>query len=234
MKNFTNTIKNSVKLLLKKRYPFKTQQKIPALWLGNEYGGFFVATQFLKKESVVMSFGIGEDISFDTAILNASGCTVHGFDPTPKSIRWIKEKKSELPGRFSFHEYGIDLKNGFVTFFLPENDNYVSGSLVQNDYMKSQSINVLMKNFRDICLELNLKTVDVVKMDIEGSEYNVVPDILKSGIKVKQILIEFHHRFFVDGFKKNTDLISLLNSNGYKIFAVSDTMEEVSFFNPDF
>jgi hypothetical protein len=66
-------------------------------------------------------------------------------------------------------------------------------------------------------------------MDIEGSEYKVVPDILSAGIQIDQIVIEFHHRFVDNGMKRTRELVNLLNNHGYKIFAVSESGEEVSF-----
>lgn len=222
-------IKNTLKLILKREYPFKVQIKINKKWLGNDYGGFYVAPEFLNKDSIIYSFGIGEDISFDTDLIKLFNCTVHGFDPTPKSINWLKNAKPPL--NFIFHEYGIDTDNGLATFFLPKNPNYVSGTVLKTTNSNVESITVPMKNLATICQELGHTHIDVLKMDIEGSEYSVIPNILSSGIKIKQLLIEFHHRFFDDGFKKNTEIINLLNKAGYKIFAVSDSLMEISFIS---
>ena len=220
-------IKTFIKLILKKEYPFKVQVKLKKQWMGNSYGGFYVAPEFLNKNSIVYSIGIGEDISFDNDLIALCKCSIHGFDPTPKSIKWVKS--NTLPTNFVFHEYGIDSQNGLVTFYLPKNPNYVSGTVHKTDHSNSESITVPMKNITTITNELGHTYIDILKMDIEGSEYSVIPNILASGIKIKQILIEFHHRFFEDGFKKNTEIINLLNSNGYKIFAASDSLIEISF-----
>ena len=72
--------------------------------IGNDYGGFPIVTTTLTKESIVYSFGIGEDISFDVGLIKQFGCRIIGFDPTPKSHSWITKKK--LPGNFSFHTFG--------------------------------------------------------------------------------------------------------------------------------
>ena len=90
--------------------------------MGNDYGGFYVAADFLNESSVVYSFGIGEDISFDQQIIDSYDCIVHAFDPTPKSIQWIKSNK--VPNKFIFHDYGIDILSGEKNFFLPENENF--------------------------------------------------------------------------------------------------------------
>ena len=51
----------------------------------------------------IYSFGIGEDISFDTELIGLYSCIVHGFDPTPRSINWIHFNTT--PNKFIFHDY---------------------------------------------------------------------------------------------------------------------------------
>ena len=77
--------------------------------------------------------------------------------------------------------------------------------------------------------QLGHERIDVLKMDIEGAEYDVLPDILSSGLVVDQILVEFHHRLVVDGAAKTQDAVRLLRAHGYAPFAVSPGAEEVSF-----
>lgn len=36
-----------------------------------------------------MNIGLGEDISFSQSIIDKYGLVVHGFDPTPRSIKYI-------------------------------------------------------------------------------------------------------------------------------------------------
>jgi FkbM family methyltransferase len=226
MKLFTK-IKKTIKLLLKKEYPFKVQTNTQKKWMGNEYGGFYVAPKSLNKNSIIYSIGIGEDISFDLDLITQFGCTIQGFDPTPKSIQWLK--KNQPHSNFIFHEYGIDTKDGETTFFLPKNPNLISGALHKTNNAGAETITVPVKKITTICKELGHKHIDLLKMDIEGAEYSVIPDILSSKISIHQILIEFHHRFIDDGFKKNKEIIRMLNGNDYKIFAVSDSLMEISF-----
>ncbi len=199
-------------------------------WYGNTYGGFYICPDLLDEKSVIYSFGIGEDISFDTAIIKNHGCQVFGFDPTPKSINWVKSQKTNE--KFLFYEFGIGSKSGFVDFFLPKNPEYVSGSLIDTKNVDTaRKVSVEMKSLVDIMNELNHKHIDVLKMDIEGSEYDVIENILNSKISITQILIEFHDRFFENGTLKTKQAIQKLNSHGYEIFAVSDSFEEISFIN---
>jgi len=47
----------------------------------------------------------------------------------------------------------------------------------------------MMKTFDDITRELGHNHIDVLKMDIEGSEYDVIGTILASPVTIDQILV---------------------------------------------
>lgn len=200
-------------------------------WYGNSYGGFFVCPDLMNEKAVVYSFGIGEDVSFDKSLIEAHRCSVFGFDPTPKSIKWVTDQIS-LPSEFRFYEYGISDKTGLVDFYLPKNTHHVSGSFVsQVNVDQTQVVKVQMKTLTDIAKELGHERIDVLKMDIEGAEYRVLENIVNSGIPIHQLAVEFHDRFFKDGKAKTIKAIELLKERGFEIFGVSDSLEEVSFIN---
>jgi FkbM family methyltransferase len=182
----------------------------------------------INENSIVYSFGIGEDISFDEALIDTYKCHVYGFDPTPKSIDWCS--KQALPENFHLYEFGISDKTGKVLFHLPKNNEHVSGSLIlQNNVSNKHVIELEMKSLTEILKILKHEKIDVLKMDIEGSEYDVIKSILKSGIQIGQMVIELHERLFENGKEKTIELVNNLNSCGYEIFAISDSYEEISF-----
>lgn len=199
-------------------------------WYGNSYGGFYAIPILLNAGSIIYSIGIGKDISFDRAIIKKHGCKVFAFDPTPKSIEWIGEQK--LPASFRYYSYGISKKTGNDKFFLPENPRGVSGSLVIHDDVDERKfIEVPMKSFADIAREFDHRHIDVLKMDIEGAEYDIIKSILKSPVTIDQILIEFHDRFFSEKENKSKMVVETLQKFGYEIYAASISYEEVSFIH---
>lgn len=201
-------------------------------WYGSPYGGFYIIPGLLKSSSIIYSFGIGKDISFDQTCIRKHGCNVFAFDPTPKSIEWLKKQK--LPVQFHFYEYGISTsQTGFFEFYLPTNMKGVSGSLEsQNlDVDQTDSVKVLMKSFDDIVNELKHSHIDVLKMDIEGAEYLALDPILSSGVTIDQILIEFHDRSFGMEYIKSRDSAKRLTEKGYFIFGSSVSYEEISFIH---
>lgn len=203
------------------------EEKRTKEWYGNGYGGFYVDPSLVPENAIVYSFGIGEDISFDKAIIAKHGAKVFGFDPTPKSINYVRN--NETPEQFYFHPFGLGEKTEMVTFHLPKNKEHVSGSVYDHSLVdEHDSVDVLLKEFKEIVQDLGHQSIDVLKMDIEGSEYAVMEGILNSGIPIKQILVETHERFFANGKEKGKEFFKLLHDHGYRIFAISDTYQEIS------
>lgn len=112
------------------------------------------------------------------------------------------------------------------------NENHVSGSIVEYSHLDTHnSIEVPMRSFADILSELGHDRIDVLKMDIEGSEYEVIPAILDADVEIGQILVEIHERYFPDGREKTRRMFEQLNDNGFLVFGVSDSLEEISLIN---
>jgi len=194
---------------------------------GSEYGGWEVATDSLTPQTVVYSFGVGEDASFDTALIEHYHLTIHAFDPTPKSISWVR--KQGFPRNFVLHEYGLAAFDGTVSFNPPVNPDHVSHTLLDRPSTQEKSIKVPVKRLKTIMSELGHQHIDILKMDIEGAEYDVIRDIYDSGIRPAQILVEFHHRFPGVGVGMTKQAISRIRSMGYGLFSVSSSKEEYSF-----
>lgn len=195
--------------------------------LGSTYGGWHVVPEGITADSVVYSFGIGEDISFDTAFIAMYGTTIHAFDPTPKSLAWLRTQT--LPPRLIVHDYGIAAFDGQIAFYPPENDAHVSHTVLNRPATKDRAIHVPVKRLCTIMSELGHTSLDVLKMDIEGAEYDVIDDMLSSGIRPRQVLIEFHHRFPNVGVAKTTRAIQKLREAGYGLCSVSSSNEEFGF-----
>ena len=86
----------------------------------------------------------------------------------------------------------------------------------------------MMKTFDDITRELNHTHIDVLKMDIEGSEYDVIDTILASPVTIDQILVEFHDRDFEHAEPRSGEAIRKLSEKGYLVYGCSSSYEELS------
>ena len=217
-----------VKYRIEGRYRPAIQHKCLVDYIGTDYGGYGICPTALPSEPIVYSFGIGEDISFDLGLIERYRARVFAFDPTSKAVTWVQAQK--LPESFQWFDYGIGHKDEKATFYPPENAAHVSYSTLQKQENPGAGVSLPVKRFKTIAQALGHTTIDVLKLDIEGSEYDVIPDILDSGeIRVNQILIEFHHRFPGVGVEKTQKAIDQLNNHGYQLFWVTANGEVYAF-----
>lgn len=220
-------LKRFLKILLRKDLYTKVQYECLTETLGNPGAAFTICPDKIDEHSIVYSFGIGTDISFDVSTIEKYKLNVCAFDPTPRSLDWLKKQK--LPSNFSYYDFGIASFDGEASFFLPQNPDNVSYSMEKNSFVSSDSVVVKVLRLKTIMDILGHSKIDILKMDIEGAEYDVISDISKSNIEIGQLLVEFHHRLISNGIKKTKQSIQELNDADYKIFHVSNTGEELSF-----
>ena len=200
-------------------------------YLGTDYAGYCICPDAIRRGSVVYSVGIGEDISFDRALIARWGVEVFAFDPTPKSIAWVKSQK-DLPKQLHFYEWGLADFDGLATFNAPSNPSYVSYSLVKPSACGGQSADGQVYRLATLMGKLGHKKVDILKMDIEGGEYAVLTDVVDSGLSIGQVLLEFHPDKVDAGLRRTAEAIRRLNKAGYLIFHISPSGHVYAFLQP--
>lgn len=194
---------------------------------GSGYGGYWLDATLLAPSAVVYSLGIGEDISFDLSLIERFGVDVEAFDPTPKVKQWLA--RQSLPRQFHFHDAGIAGHDGEETFYLPPRESWVSHSMIQARQYGKESVRFPVLRL-STAMKLQAHThIDVLKMDIEGAEYEVIEEIVRGKIPVAQILVEFHHRLSSVGTDKTRAALALLEGYGMKSCYVCPRKEVFSF-----
>jgi FkbM family methyltransferase len=207
----------------------RRQLRTETLTLGSGDASWTICHSTISPNSTVYSLGVGEDISFDLELIRRFGVTVHAFDPTPRTVEWIKAQP--IPSGFVFHPFGVGALDGMCRFLPPRNPRHVSHKLVSRD-APGAAVELPVHRLRTILRMLGHERIDLLKMDIEGAEYEVIRDLLDSGISVGQLLVEFHHRWREVGIEMTRKTIGALNDAGYQIFNVSARGDEYSFLNP--
>jgi FkbM family methyltransferase len=207
------------------------------LWLRPEvqypqrrYGEWTICPELLEQRVVVYSMGIGDNIDFELAVMDEWGAEVHAFDPTPPAA-WVNNLG--LPDRFHFHAWAAAAQNGELMLYprikrdgSTSDDMY---TLVAGESGREDGITVPAKSISSIMATLGHDSVDIIKLDIEGAEYEVLEGLLSEEIRPRHLLVEFHHRFPGLGKSMTADIVRRLQLNGYRILFVSATGREVSF-----
>ncbi len=186
----------------------------PALRLvriGTEYGGRWCCLELLGPGRAAVCCGAGEDVSFDVALNARWGMRVICVDPTPRAIAHVSSLlDAERHGRpmpieagplsydlagfrasdFVFIPHAVWSMDGTLELFAPRDPAHVSYSAV-NLQQTSETIRVPAKTIATILRESGVSRVSLLKLDIEGAEYEVLRSMLAAGILPDQVLVEF-------------------------------------------
>ncbi len=176
--------------------------------LGRGDGTWVIPVELIGKDSICYCFGVGEDISFDIALAKL-GARVFSFDPTPRAIEYMRTTGYDRE-RISFMPVGIWREDTTLKFYKPMgvSVNYS----VANVHGSQEYFDANCHRLVTIMQKLGHDHVDLVKIDIEGSWYEVVEDILKSKAQIKVLCIEFDSP---TNILKVTQMIRLLKQSGY-------------------
>jgi len=195
-------------------------------------GGWLYDASLLDEFSIVYSLGVGDNIDFDLGVITRCKSNVFAFDPMPTSQSFVDA--DDRPQEFRFYAWAAAGADGKLTLYpRVRNDGGLSEgmfTLVAEDSSRDSGIEVPAYTIATLVEKLGHSRIDLLKMDIEGAEYDVLESLLASPIRPKQLLVEFHHRFVDGGIRRTADIISKLAAEGYQIIAVcAETGREVSF-----
>ena len=202
--------------------------------LGSAGACWTVCPVGLDATSIVYSVGVGGEISFDLALIERFGLTVHAFDPTPRSVAWVGT--AETPAEFVFHPHGLAAYDGSLSFHAPRKDSshHFTPVLRHGREDRSKRVDCPVKRLATFTQELGHDRIDLLKIDIEGGEYDVLPDVLDSGIPIRQLLVEFHHCYRTIPYARTREILRRLLAAGFHVFHISERTYEVSFLHvPD-
>jgi FkbM family methyltransferase len=192
-------------------------------------GGWAVWPDHLRSNSVVYSFGVGDNVGWDLEMIRRYGVRVHAFDPTPASIAWVASHR--LPPQFVFHDYGISDFDGVLDFYPPRRRGSTHFSQERRGTLfdRRPPVPGRVHRLATIMRKLGHRRIDVLKLDVEGTEFQAVPDLIASEIEVDQLLIEIHYQFRSRSFQQGLDLIQQLKASGMQCLHVSERGFEFSF-----
>eukprot|EP00547_Thalassionema_nitzschioides_P000969 CAMPEP_0194205432 /NCGR_PEP_ID=MMETSP0156-20130528/4700_1 /TAXON_ID=33649 /ORGANISM="Thalassionema nitzschioides, Strain L26-B" /LENGTH=456 /DNA_ID=CAMNT_0038931697 /DNA_START=8 /DNA_END=1378 /DNA_ORIENTATION=- len=186
---------------------------------GHAYG--LCLDDFPYLNCVVYEFGIREQVEFGMELTEEPyGCEVHAFDPSPITKAWYNGpsptamKLQRKPGKWKLYDYGGGFADETITlreynwgqvsiYHYPESvinpqNCTVSGHCRYHKH-KAQKVHQLpVRSVDSIMKELGHDRVAVLKLDVEGSEYRMLENLIDSGacLKIDQILLEWHHYDF--------------------------------------
>jgi FkbM family methyltransferase len=168
---------------------------------------------FPYNDCIIYDFGIRKQPEFGVILaLPPFNCKVYAFDPSPITKEWF-ESNTELKKLSNYHlfYYGgggddetIILRKynwGQVSIYsypqavLAEPRNCTDGACRSKKFGDQELLQVPVRSVGSLMKEFGHNRIDILKIDVEGSEYQMLEGLIDSGtfLFVNQITMEWHH-----------------------------------------
>jgi FkbM family methyltransferase len=179
--------------------------------LGTPYGGWTVPTGELDSSWTCYSVGAGADISFDLELIRRFGMTVRSVDAVAEYAQLALERSQGAP-KFSAHHAAIAPADGPMRMQVthdPQSQSVSAAGLYESD----RYVEVPGRTLPSLMAELGDERIDLLKLDIEGVEYDLLPDLDLAALGVRIFAFQIHHTRSV---REGRALIAGLRAQGYE------------------
>lgn len=164
------------------------------------------------------------DLNEDSVVMDLGGYTglwveqmVNKYNPNVYVIEPIEQFYNVITNKFKDNQKvhllnvaaGTENKDGII---------YLKGDATSTNIKGGDSVNIKYKTMETLLNNWGLDEVDLIQINIEGDEYPLLEDLLRTGIinKFKNIQIQFHYG--IDNDVERREVIQNgLRDNGFEI-----------------
>jgi FkbM family methyltransferase len=206
-------------------YYGKKDSGIPEFLITN---GSYEEVTLRKIEEILeegnIFFDLGSNIGFFSVLASCSVGSkgkIYSFEPTPETREYLaKNIISNNIKNVKIESLAISNVCGKAYFDVTENSE--CNSIIQSDESHSRSIEIETTSIDDYCIVNNIDSVDLIKMDIEGQEYNALLGMEEINKKSNNLKIIFE--FNAENIRKNKQdsflLFHILKEMGFTKFTI--------------
>lgn len=140
----------------------------------------------LNENSIVFDVG-GYEGKFADEIFNKYQCTIYVFEPVDKFYKSICERFKNNP-KIKVFNFGLSDKDEEMMISISDD-----ASSIHTDTNNKE--NIKLKSINDFILENEIQHIDLMKINIEGGEFQVLPELIDSNFikNIDNLQIQFHN-----------------------------------------
>ena len=153
----------------------------------------------LPADPVVIDVGANAGF-FDIQLLSKiDRATIYAYEPMPANVKTLRHTIRQNPRLqqsirlFQMAVTGLPLDHLDLFADAEENSQVVASVFAGFDKSNTQTITVPCITLTDIILENDLSSIDLLKMDCEGSEYDIIyhtdPELIR---RIGRMVVEVH------------------------------------------
>jgi FkbM family methyltransferase len=184
------------KALRRRWFEYRLERAVPGnspgvAELGSPYGGWLVPVPLLGRSWVCYCVGAGGDISFDMELIRKYDARVRAFDPVEGYVRSSREQAGDEP-RFSAHQAALATDDGPLRMQVTHDEQSRSVSAAEL-YDGESFVELPGRTLSTLMSELGDDHIDLLKLDVEGAEYSLLPTLDLAALGVKVFAVQLHH-----------------------------------------
>jgi FkbM family methyltransferase len=190
-------------------------QEVPGLVdLGSSYGGWTIPGALVEPSWLCYCVGAGGDISFDLALIHGYGATVRSFDAVADYVDLAVKQAGDEPS-FSARQAAIATSDGPLRMQITHDQRSRSVSSA-GMYDSHNFIELPGRTLPSLMAELGDEQIDLLKLDIEGGEYDVIPTLDLRALGIKIFATQLHHN---GSIRDARTLVDEVRHQGYEVVA---------------
>ena len=186
---------------------------------------FFRAAYFhgipnrVYSDDHIVVLDVGANVGFFSlfALQKFDNVNVYAYEPMPKNYAQLSKYYGELnKDNWQIHNKAVSGKAGTITLHYDASDSFSTTASVHANEREPDTAEVECVTLRQIVDEYNLTKIDLLKLDCEGSEYNILyhadDEVMNM---VKSVTMETH-----PGDEPNESheaMIEFLQSKGFSV-----------------
>jgi len=166
------------------------QRKRVVPWFANNGDKTLRLDYDLNENAIVFDLG-GYEGQWSSDIFNMYGCWIHVFEPVDEFAQNIARRFAQNR-KLVVHPFGLAEENRMIKLGLDQN-----GSSIFKP--GTRLVNARLVRAIDFMQAYNISMIDLMKINIEGGEYDLLEHLIESGyvLRIKNIQVQFHD--FVNG-----------------------------------
>lgn len=181
-----------------------------------------------SKHNLMLDYDLDENsLVFDVGGYKGQGAsdlfsmylpTIYIFEPRAEYAQAI-EKRFKKNNKIKVFNFGLSNKKSEDYIYFNDDGSTLFLKNKQKEKVKLESISDFIKNN-------NIKKIDLLKLNIEGGEYEVLDDLINSGLlnMITNLQIQFHN-FFPNARKKMLDIHKELFKSHHPVYQYEFVME---------
>ena len=189
------------------------QEKMYTTWVKDQGDELLRVTYDLDKDSLVFDIG-GYKGQWASDIYAKYNCTIHVFEPVQSFAQKIEERFKNN-SKIILHDFGLGQTTADAQITIDNDASSLHRHSCRTTGNNSQTIKIV--DIDDFIKQNNIHHIDLMKMNIEGGEYELLDRIIETGLidKIQNVQIQFHD--FVPQADKRRQALAKVLSETHEI-----------------